>query len=147
MTASAAAPPSQGAFAAVQLLVEVAGAGIVVVVEEVATAGLDWLLLVLVEKIGEPVEMVETSCWVVEVAAREVVDEQVAFLRGRMKVGSFAGWSERLEGQSCDPLLLQTLLLPRGSSPALTFAALCLAPPCCALCSACTWPGWEVSAL
>ena len=149
VTASAAAPPSQGAFAAVQLLVEVAGAGIVVVVEEVATAGLDWLLLVLVEKIAEPVEMVETSCWVVEAAAREVVDEQVAFLRGRMKDGSFAGWSEslQLEGQSCDPLLLQTLLLPRGSSPALTFAALCLAPPWCALCSACTWPGWEVWAL
>ena len=41
MTASAAAPPSQAAFAAVQLLVEVAGAGIVVVAEEVATAGLD----------------------------------------------------------------------------------------------------------
>ena len=145
-TASAAAPPSQGASAEVQLSAEVLAAGIVVVVEEAAMPWIGWLLLV--EKVvGEPVGMGETSCWEEEEAAVEVVDVGVAFLMEPTRVESFEGWSGwELEGRSCDPWLLQTSPLLRGSSPALTFAFLCLVPPC-VLCSVCTWPGWAGWAL
>ena len=101
-TAFAAVPPSQEAFAEVQLLAEVLAAGIAVVVVEAATAELGCLLLV--EKFGEPVRMDETSCWEVEEAAVEVVDAGAAFLMERTRVLSFEGWSGcGLEGQNCGP--------------------------------------------
>ena len=101
-TAFAAGPPLPAAFAGVQLLVEVLAAGIAVDVEEAAMAWLGCLLLV--EKVGEPLVMSEISCSEEEEAEVEVVDVQAAFLMGRMRVGSFEGWSGcKLEGQSCGP--------------------------------------------
>ena len=101
-TAFAAAPPSRGAFAEVQLLAEVLAAGIAFVVAEAAMAGLGWLLLV--ETVGELVVKSVTSCWEEEEAEVEVVDVGAAFLMVQMRVSSFEGWSgSELEGQSCGP--------------------------------------------
>ena len=81
---------------------EVLAAGIAVDVEEVAIAWLGCLLLV--EKVGEPLVMSEISSSEEEEAEVEVVDVRAAFLMGRMRVGSFEGWSGcKLEGQSCGP--------------------------------------------
>ena len=77
-------------------------AGIAVDVEEAAMAWLGCLLLV--EKVGEPLVMSEISSSEEEEAEVEVVDVRAAFLMGRMRVGSFEGWSGcKLEGQSCGP--------------------------------------------